>query len=99
MKPLSFSSNIEEIESVNNIIKYHNKYDINVVEPNTPPPPQEPHPNNIKNQKILKELLWSLYQKEKKNKRSHKNIFSNLNTESKINKILNQQLKNTEKMQ
>jgi hypothetical protein len=34
--------------------------------------------------------LWILY----KNKRSHKNNISNLNTESKINKILNQQLKN-----
>jgi len=84
-------SNINKIKSVNNIINYHNNYDINVIEPNTPPPPQEPHPNNRKNQTILKKLLWSLYQ----SKRSHKNNFLNLNTETKINKILNQQLKNS----
>ena len=84
-------SNIEKINSVNNIIRYYKKYDINVIEPKTPPPPQEPHPNN-KNQKLLKELLWKLY--KKKNNRSHKNNISNF-TESKINRILNKQLQNS----
>lgn len=83
-------SNARDLKSVNNIIKYHNKYDVNVVEPNTPPPPQEPHPNNRKNQTILKNLLWSLYQ----NKRSHKNNILNLNKKENIKKIVNQQLKN-----
>lgn len=72
-------SNIEKIESVNNIIKYHNKYSVNVVEHNTPPPPQEPHPNTPQGPNKNQRISNTIKNQTKEYPPELKNLFSQVN--------------------